>query len=288
MMFSLLVLAWSGLSSAAAAQQRPNILMILTDDQGFDDVGFRHLEQGGFRLQTPAIDQLARESVQFSDFCVNPLCGPTRASLLTGRHHLEVGVWGTQGGDDFLDLSVNTFAQELGPLGYKTSFFGKWHSGKTDGYWPRHKGFEYSVMADLYHFYDNEFNINGEPTPTEGWAEVIMAQYALDYLDDYATSGTSEPFLMYYAPMTPHTGLGPSAPGNAEHHAPADMVDAYRARGFSVVMSRLYASIEFMDIQIGHLLTKLTPWPRRIHRGNVFERQWSQPRCQHQRRRLAH
>lgn len=232
--------------------------MILTDDQGFDDVGLRHAgKPANRRLRTPSIDRLAADSVQFEDFYVNPLCAPSRASLLTGRHHLEVGVWGVHGGTDFIDISVPTFAQALGPLGYRTSFFGKWHSGKTDGYYPHNKGFNHSVMAHLYQFRDNTFNVNGEQVQSRGWAEEVMAEYALDYLDDYAASGAAQPFLMYYAPMTPHKGVGPSAPG-ADYHAPADMIAAYSGRGFSAVMSRLYAAIEFMDTQLGRVLNKLS------------------------------
>lgn len=96
--------------------------MMMADDLGMADLSLH----GNDHVRTPNLDRLGRESVQFSQFYVHPVCAPTRASLLTGRDFLRTGVWGVHGGRDFINLDEYTFGDVLRGAGYATGLFGKW------------------------------------------------------------------------------------------------------------------------------------------------------------------
>ena len=119
------------LASAAKSQssraKRPNVLLIMTDDQGYGDNAFN----GNPILRTPSLDKLARESVRLSRFYVSPLCAPTRASLLTGRYHLRTGVWGVTGGRETMRTDEMTIAEALRvPFCRKVRSLKRHHVGK--------------------------------------------------------------------------------------------------------------------------------------------------------------
>ena len=121
----------------------PNFLVILLDDLGWSDLGCH----GNSIISTPNIDQLASESVRFHNFYVNPVCAPTRASLLTGRHFLRTGVAHVHGGKDFVHLEETLLPEYLKQQGYATGMWGKWHSGHAAGYFPWERGFDQAYMA---------------------------------------------------------------------------------------------------------------------------------------------
>src|SRR5262245_31786170 len=125
---------------AAAETRKPNIIIILTDDQGYGDVG-RH---GNPILQTPNLDRLYDESVRFTDFHVSPTCAPTRSALLSGRHEFKNGVTHTILERERLTLKTTTLAEVLKSAGYATGIFGKWHLGDEPDYWPSKRGFDES------------------------------------------------------------------------------------------------------------------------------------------------
>src|SRR5690606_21124389 len=114
------------------------ILLIMTDDQGVWDLG----SSGNRDIDTPALDSLARESVQFTRHYAAPVCSPTRAGLMTGRYALRTGLYNTRFGGDSLGLGEITLAELLKTEGYRTGLFGKWHLGRYPGYQPHQRGFD--------------------------------------------------------------------------------------------------------------------------------------------------
>jgi arylsulfatase A-like enzyme len=109
----------------AGAQQHPNVILIITDDQGYGDLGIT----GNPNIRTPNIDRFAGESARFTNFYVSPVSAPTRSSLLTGRYSLRTGVRDTNNGGAIMASSEITIAEMLKDQGYVTGIFGKWHLG---------------------------------------------------------------------------------------------------------------------------------------------------------------
>src|ERR1700690_3671947 len=132
-------------SSRAAAEpaapqeaRRPNIVFVLTDDQGYGDLSCH----GNPILKTPNLDRLHAEGVRFTDFHVSPTCSPTRSALMTGRHEFKNGVTHTILERERLTLKATTVAQALQSAGYTTGIFGKWHLGDEAAYQPDRRGFD--------------------------------------------------------------------------------------------------------------------------------------------------
>lgn len=231
-----------------AATGKPNFIIMMSDDQGYNDLG-RH---GNPDLETPHLDSLAAESVELSTFYSNDVCAPTRASLLTGRYFLRTGVWGVHGARDYLNLDENTFADALRTAGYKTGLFGKWHNGLTDGYLPWDRGFDEACMVELYIYVNNKAICNGNERATEGWVTERIVDWGIDFME----RNRDQPFLLYLPFMTPH--LGKTWHGESEYwHAPEEIVNKYRSKGLSDGLSRLYGSIDFMDHNIGRVMQSL-------------------------------
>jgi len=233
---------------AVSDPRRPNIIILQSDDQGYDDVGFT----GNKIIQTPAMDAIAREGVTFPQFYTHETCAPTRSSLLTGRHFLDAGVWGVHGGRDYLNSEETTFGDVFRFHGYQTALFGKWHTGKTPGYLPWDRGFNEAWMFDLYQYYDNVMVHNGKPVPTHGWAAAVATDKALEFIDQ----NSDRPFLLYVPYMEPHEGNGPSDP-NYSWQAPEEYVEPYRRMGLSPAMARLYGMISHIDFQMSRILKKV-------------------------------
>ncbi|MDQ3231176.1 MAG: sulfatase-like hydrolase/transferase [Pseudobdellovibrionaceae bacterium] len=246
MMISMVLMGFTLM--AEAASRRPNVIIIQTDDQGFDDVGFN----GNSRVKTPAMDQIAREGATFTQFYSHETCAPTRSSLLTGRHFLEAGVWGVHGGRDYLSLDETTLADVFQFHGYRTAIFGKWHVGKTPGYLPWDRGFDQASMVELYQYVNNTMLHNGKPETTQGWASDAITERALHFIEE----SDQKPFLLYIPYMEPHEGNGPHDPAYT-WHAPQTFVEPYASQGLSPAMARLYGMISHVDFQIGRILEKI-------------------------------
>src|SRR5688572_27590385 len=120
-------------ASTAAAAPKPNVVVILSDDQGWGDLSV----SGNTNLSTPNIDSLARDGARFERFYVQPVCSPTRAEFLTGRYHPRGGVWNVSTGGERLDLDERTIADVFRAAGYATGCFGKWHNGTQYPYHPK-------------------------------------------------------------------------------------------------------------------------------------------------------
>ena len=132
--FVSLVILWTG-----GLRAKPNVVVFLTDDQGWGDLSM----SGNSNLATPHLDSLARDGASFDRFYACPVCSPTRAEFLTGRHHVRSGVYSTSAGGERMDLDETTIADLFKKAGYSTGAFGKWHNGMQFPYHPLGRGFDY-------------------------------------------------------------------------------------------------------------------------------------------------
>jgi arylsulfatase A len=181
------------LGLSLSAQTQPNVVILLADDLGYKDVGCY-----GGPVKTPAIDQLAREGVRFTDFYSGcAVCSPSRATLLTGRHHIRTGVYSwihDEGQNSHLLLNERTIAEILKDRGYSTAHIGKWHLGlptkNRSKPTPSHHGFDYWFTtwnnASPSHKNPNNFIRNGQAVgPLEGYSCQLVADEAIDWLDNH-------------------------------------------------------------------------------------------------------
>jgi len=220
-------------------KKRPNVLMILTDDQGWDDLGCHNNPI----IETPHLDSLAAQSVQFSNFYVAPVCAPSRAALLTGRHYMRTGVTHVHGGKDFVHPDETMISDMFKAAGYRTGMWGKWHSGKTTGYFPWERGFEEAYMARLYVHENSLGEFNGERREHTGWTVDTITDYAIDFIE----RNQNEPWFAFVPHLTVHAPL----------HAPEDLIAKYEKKGVGRLLAQIYGMIDQMDTSIGRLLTAL-------------------------------
>ena len=209
----LLGLTLSILSLAHFTSAKPNVILIITDDQGYGDFG----AHGNPVIQTPHLDQLHAESVRFTDFHVDPTCSPTRGALLTGKYSHRAKVWHTIAAGNHLRASEMTMADVFKANGYNTAMFGKWHLGANYPYRPMDRGFDEWLgqgdggtgTTDDYFTNDrvnDHYLHNGEWVYREGYAPEVFFDAAIDYVKQEADNET--PFFIYlstYIPHGPHT-----------------------------------------------------------------------------------
>ena len=156
--------AVAGWTNARAADEgvgrRPNVVLVLIDDQGFGDLGYHDNPY----VKTPHMDSFARAAVEFTQFYVSPVCSPTRASLMTGRYNFRTGVCDVFGKGCQMDPGETTLAEALQTAGYATGIFGKWHLGDDPERSPKAQGFEESLVhtgAAMRQYFDPELVHNG-------------------------------------------------------------------------------------------------------------------------------
>jgi arylsulfatase A-like enzyme len=220
--------------------EKPNILLIFTDDQGYGDVGIH----GNHDIDTPSLDALARESVRLDNFRSQSVCSPSRATLLTGRHFLKTGVWGAGFGRQYLNLDETTIADILQSAGYHTTMLGKWHLGKGGPYLPQARGFDDTWRLHQNHDHlDPVLDHNGTTLQVQGWT----ADYLTDRVIEQLKEKQHQPQFIYLAYPLIHEPF----------EAPDSLVQKYRARGFSDSLSTLYAMTEHLDQNVGRLMLML-------------------------------
>jgi len=179
---------------------RPNVLLILTDDQGWGDLSCK----GNHNIRTPRIDQLAAEGADFDWFYVTPLCAPTRAEILTGRYYPRTGVRGVTRRAECLNLDETTLGDVFKQAGYRTGYFGKWHSGSAYPYHPNGRGFDEFkgfCCGHWGHYFDSTLEHNGEEFKSEGYITDYFAEAATDFIGEES----GEPFLCYLSFNVPHS-----------------------------------------------------------------------------------
>ncbi len=187
-----------------AAERKPNFLFILTDDQRWDALGVVQREQGARArfpwFKSPNLDRLAAEGVRFRNaFVTLSLCAPSRAAFLTGRYNHVNGI--TNNGTPFPADSV-THATQLRTAGYRTAYIGKWHMGEQRG--PR-PGFDYSAsIVGHGRYMDCPVELNGVATPTTGWLDDVLTDFALEWMKQ----NRDRPFSMVVGLKSPHSPRG--------------------------------------------------------------------------------
>lgn len=191
-------------SNPAYSAQKPNIIVIVTDDQGWGDLSIH----GNKTIETPNIDRLARQGAQFDRFYVQPVCSPTRAELLTGRYSPRGGIYSTSAGGERLDLDETTIAEVFKSAGYRTAVFGKWHNGSQYPYHPLGRGFEefYGFTSGHWGLYFNPMiEHNGSMTRGNGYLPDDITERAMAYAESCADK--DDPFFILLAYNIPHSPM---------------------------------------------------------------------------------
>ncbi|MBX2817133.1 MAG: sulfatase-like hydrolase/transferase [Saprospiraceae bacterium] len=240
------------------AQEKPNVLIILTDDQGYHDVSY----YGTKDIRTPHIDALAADGMRFDNFYANcPVCSPTRASLLSGNYPDQVGVPGvirTYASDNwgYLDPSISLLPDLLHQRDYHTALIGKWHLGLESPNVPNERGFDYfhgwlgDMMDDYWLKRRHEINYmreNEHVIDPEGHATDLFTTWAIDYIE--GRKDQANPFFLYLAYNAPHFPVQP----------PEDWLEKVKLREPEVSPKRakLIAFIEHLDHGIGKVIETL-------------------------------
>ena len=234
-----------------SSDSRPNIIFVLTDDQGWDDIGFNK----NILIDTPNLDRFARDGIQMQNFYVNPVCSPSRAAFLTGRypqrtkvHH--VGNW--------MATDEVTIAKYLYDSGYATGLFGKWHLGDNCPLRPSDKGFEKSVRHldgqfsrpwNKSEYFDPIVFENDIEKQYKGiYCNDLWFDKAESFMEDNITK--NRPFFCYISTNLPH---GPN-------QVPDDLIDKYMKKNLGGGFARYYGMIEHVDNRFGQLIDKLIKW----------------------------
>lgn len=218
-------------NSKVSITYSPNIILIITDDQGYGDFGF----YGNPHIQTPFLDSLARMSTRFSQFYVCPVCAPTRAGLMTGRYALRTGVYDTYNGGAIMHTDEVTMAEMLKDAGYSTGIFGKWHLGDSYPFRPVDQGFQTSLvhhaggigqpgdhfsnfMRPDSSYFSPVLYRNGKEVKTEGYCSDVFTRAAIEFIEENNRNQFNQPFFIYLAFNAPHTPL----------QLPEEYLDRYR------------------------------------------------------------
>ena len=230
----------------AGAALRPNVVLIMTDDQGYGDLSCH----GNPVLKTPQIDKLYTQSVRLTDYHVAPTCSPTRGALVTGHWTNRTGVWHTIMGRSLLRANEITMGQLFKDAGYATGMFGKWHMGDNYPYRPedrgytevmRHGGGGVGQTPDYWDnaYFDGTYFHNGEPEAVKGFCTDVWFDYAKRFIRKQKKAG--QPFLAYITPNAPH---GPM-------HSPEKFSAPYAAQPSN--LANFYGMIANIDDNVGKM-----------------------------------
>ncbi|GMU21542.1 MAG: hypothetical protein AMXMBFR13_16350 [Phycisphaerae bacterium] len=198
---------------AYARPAQPNVIIVLTDDQGYGDLSCH----GNPVLKTPHLDRLRDQSIRFTDFHVAPMCTPTRSQLLTGRDALDNGAMNVSSGRTMIRRGIPTLANMFADSGYRTGLFGKWHLGDVYPYRPQDRGFHKAIWFPSSHissapdywnndYFDPHFRLeDGTIRPFKGFCTDIQFGEAMKWMEQQTKAG--EPFFAYIALNAAHGPL---------------------------------------------------------------------------------
>jgi len=231
-----------------SARKHPNVILVITDDQGYGDLGCH----GNELIRTPNLDTLYEQSVRLTDFHVGPTCAPTRAGLMTGHYCNRTGVWHTIMGRSLLRRDEVTMADVFGAGGYRTAIFGKWHLGDNFPFRPQDRGFHEVLVhggggvgqtPDYWgnDYFDDTYWHNGTPEKHTGYCTDIWFDGALRFIE----ANRHRPFFAYLTTNAPH---GP-------YNVAEKYSDLYKDK--DVPNANFYGMITNIDENMGRLLGKL-------------------------------
>ena len=237
-------------NTSHAANQQPNVILVITDDQGYGDLGCH----GNEIIRTPNLDGLHGQSVRLTDCHVAPTCAPTRAGLMTGRYCNRTGVWHTVMGRSILRGDEVTMGDVLGDGGYRTGIFGKWHLGDNYPSRPQDKGFQEVLVhggggvgqtPDYWgnDYFDDTYFRNGQPEKCQGYCTDVFFDAAMEFIE----ANRDVPFFVYLPTNAPH------GPYNVDPKYSRPYEDA----GVEKQLARFYGMITNFDENMGRLMAKL-------------------------------
>lgn len=247
--FPLVLLLALIFHSICSAARQPNVIVVMTDDQGYGDMGCN----GNSVIKTPNVDKLRTQGIQLDNFHVDPTCAPTRSAWLTGRYSNRVGVWHTIQGRHLLRSREVTLADIFSENGYATGIFGKWHLGDTYPFRPEDRGFQYTV----YHgaggvgqtpdywgndYFDDTYWMNGKLKRFEGFCTDVWFDEGIQFIK----ANKDRPFFAYITPNAPH---GP-------YYCPEAYTKLYDGNP-EVPNVEFYGMITNIDDNIGRLMEVL-------------------------------
>lgn len=245
---------------AALSGSKPNIIVMMTDDQGYGQVG----KHGHPWLQTPNLDRMHDASLRFDRFLVSPTCSPTRAAMMSGRHPMKNGITHTILERERMAPSTVTLPQVLKKAGYTTGIFGKWHLGDEEEYQPHKRGFDEAFIhgaggiGQAYNcscadapgnkYFDPAIRHNGSFVKTSGYCTDLFFTAALGWIKEMKDKDA--PFFAYITTNAPH---GPFI-------APPKNTKRFTDLGFKRNQPGFYGMIENIDENFGRLLDKAKAW----------------------------
>ncbi|QXP71072.1 arylsulfatase [Polaribacter sp. R2A056_3_33] len=239
---------------------RPNIIFVMTDDQGMGDFSC----MGNQVVKTPNIDAFYQKSTRFTEYHVSPTCAPTRAALMSGNHEFRAGVTHTILERERMALDVYTLPQALQSAGYKTGLFGKWHLGNGDEYLPQNRGFDEVLMhgaggigqVSLGDFPANKENLYFDNVLLHNKTIVKTKGFCTDVFFDAGLAWTKKqidakkPYFTYLSLNAPHAPL----------IAPESYKKRFLELGYDEGTAGRYGMIENIDDNFGRLMRKLKEW----------------------------
>ena len=239
-----------GQQSSIKKEIRPNIIIMITDDQGYGDIG----SHGNPYLKTPHIESIGEQGVEMTNFMSYPNCSASRAALLTGRYPYRTGVTAVTQVDHFMNASEVTIAEILSDNGYRTGIFGKWHVGDNHPMRPTDQGFQEALVhkgggigqaagpvGNTY--FDPVLEHNNVSTKYNGYCDDIFTDAALDFID----KNDDRPFFTYLATNLPHFPL----------QVPDKKAEPFRKMGLHEDNALTYGMIDNIDTNVGRVLDKL-------------------------------
>ncbi len=250
----------TGEGESAGSTMRPNIVFVLTDDQGYGDLACH----GNPVIRTPNLDRLYEQSVRLTDYHVSPTCAPTRCALMTGRHEFLSGVTHTIFERERMSPRATTVAQVLHGAGYATGIFGKWHLGDAPAYQPNRRGFGEVFIhgcggigqdypgtcsdAPGNTYFNPTILHNGVFERTQGYCTDVFFEQALRWIEE--KSAGDAPFFAFITPNAPHAPL----------ICPEEYQRMYKGKNLGEDVEKFFGMITNIDDNVGKLMSRLNEW----------------------------